>query len=339
MDTWTAARLSDCAFNFFIGGRGIGKTYSALKGHKEDFDKGNVNKLMYMRLSQVELDLCATDSDNPYKKLNAREHWGVKFESVPKSKAYDIIDENSEQTIGTARALATFGNVRGSDFFDVSHIYVDEFNPTEKVRKSPELKNAGYLFAQAYETINRNRELEGEPPVKVIFTANAFTLDSNILYYYGIIPLIQQMQKSGQKKATLRDRSIYVELCEAADIAEAKQETVLYKALNGNKKLINTNINNKFNDYNLSLVKKIQFVEYLPVVQYEDICIYQHKSTGEYYAARKFEQCGNHYTEKERGLFVRIWKSTLTAAIWERAIFADNVNTLYELQQILNNPL
>ena len=147
------------------------------------------------------------------------------------------------------------------------------------------------------------------------------------------------MQRSGQKKATLRDRSIYVELCEAADIAEAKQDTVLYKALNGNKKLINTNIKNKFNDYNLTLVKKVQLIEYNPVTQYEDICIYRHKNSGELYAAHKFEQCGNVYTEKERGLFVRLWKSTLTAAIWERTLFVDNVNTLYELQQIINNPL
>ena len=106
MDTWTAARLSDCAFNFFIGGRGIGKTYSALKGHKEAFNRGEANKIMYMRLSQVELDLCATDSDNPYKKLNAREHWGVKFESVPKSKAYDIVDEVTEETF-EARTFST----------------------------------------------------------------------------------------------------------------------------------------------------------------------------------------------------------------------------------------
>lgn len=337
------AKRSQCAFNFFIGGRGIGKTYSALEGQHDDFTAGECGKYIYMRLTQRELKTCAGAEDNPYKKLNTRRGWDVHFKKVPESEAtaYDLIDLNAEKplTIGTARALATFANVRGSDFDDYTDILFEEFVPTERVRMTPEVKNAGYLFSQAYETINRNRELEGQPPVRVIFLANAFKLNSDVLYYYGLIPIIESMLKTGQKRATLPERSIYIELCDAADVSEAKRETVLYKALKGNKHIENINLNNSFNDYNLTLVKKVPIVEYYPLCCYEDVTIFAHKSTGELYAKRVKTDCKEHYSERQRGLFMRNWKPTIKAAIQERTIFADNAHTLYYLQSAISSPL
>lgn len=337
VNVWERGKRSLCAFNFFIGARGTGKTYGALLHQHEDFTAQACGKYIYMRLTQTELDICATDEDNPYKKLNTRENWNVKFEPVPKSKAYNIVDDG--EVLGSARALATFANVRGSDFSDYTDIIFDEFAPAERVRKTPEIKNAGYLFSQAYETINRNREIEGQPPVRVFFLANAFRLDSDILYYWGLIPVIESMLKSGQKRVTIPERSIYIELCDAAGVSEAKRETVLYKALRGNKHIENVNLNNKFNDYNLTLVKhKVPLTEYTPIVCIEDITIYSHKATGELYARVGQETCKEMYDEKSRGLFASRWRVAIRQAQQERMIYTDNAHTLYKLQDIIDNP-
>ena len=341
VDCWERAKRSHCPFCFFIGARGTGKTYGSLKSQYEEYYDGHCGKYVYMRLTQTELDLCASDSDNPYKKHNKRYGWGVHFQPVAKSNSYDIVDEaNDKEVIGTARALATFGNVRGSDFEDMTHIIFDEFNPTERVRKTPEIKKAGFLFNQAYETINRNRELEGEPPVIVLFLANSFTLDSSILNEFGIVSIIEGMQASGQKRCTIPERGIYIELCEAPDVTEAKRETALYKAMRGNKKLEAINLDNKFTDYNLTLVKKrVPLSEYVPAVVFEDITIYTHKSTDMLYARKGVETARERYVSKTRGLFIARWRQALKSAIMERRLYADTAATLYELEDALESPL
>ena len=342
VNVWERSKRSHCAFNFFIGARGTGKTYGALLHQHEDFDAGDCGKYIYMRLTQAELDICASDEDNPYKKLNKRMSWDCHFEQVPKSKLYNIVDDNlddSSKTLGSARALATFGNVRGSDFDDYTHIVFDEFAPAERVRRTPEIKTAGYLFSQAYETINRNRELDGRDPVIAIFLANAFRLDSDILAYYGVTSIIESMQRTGQKRVTLPDRSIYVELCEAPDVTEAKRETVLYKALAGNKRLEAVNLSNTFTDYNLTLVKRMPLAEYYPLVRYDDLTIYCHKSNGTLYLKQCRADCKETYLEAERGKFARKWRAYLKAAILERTICTDDASALYRLQFAIDTPL
>ena len=341
VNVWERAKRSRCAFNFFFGARGTGKTYGGLLHQHEDFFAEECGKYIYMRLTQTELDIWASESDKKYKKHNARYNWDVHFSPVPKAKQYEIVDHNFDDTvIGNARALATFGNVRGSDFSDCTHIIFDEFAPAERVRKTPEIKNAGYLFSQAYETINRNRELEGEPPVTAILLANSFRLDSDILMYYKLIPIIENMQRTGQKRCTIPERSIYIELCDAVDISEAKRDTVLYKALQGNKQIESVNLNNTFNDYKLTLVNsRVKLVEYYPLVMYDNIVIYQHKGSGMLYACvHPNVTCTETYSYAERSKFVVKWRAFLKAAFLERTIRGENADVLYALDDILNNP-
>ena len=43
------------------------------------------------------------------------------------------------------------------------------------------MKNKFMLFFNLYETVNRNRELEGKEPVKVYMLSNSTSLDNEIL--------------------------------------------------------------------------------------------------------------------------------------------------------------
>lgn len=342
VNVWERSKRSHCAFNFFIGARGTGKTYGALLHQHEDYTAGECGKYMYMRLLQAELDICASAEDNPYKKHNRRYGWEVHFEADTKSKLYKIIDDSLDEDnkiLGSARSLGTFGNVRGSDFDDYTHIIFDEFAPAERVRRTPELKAAGYLFSQAYETINRNRELEGRDPVIVIFLANAFRLDSDLLSYYGITQVIETMQRTGQKRCTISERSIYIELCDAPDVSNAKRDTVLYKALAGNKKIEAVNLNNTFTDYNLTLVKRMPLNEFYPLVRYDDLTIYNHKSNGTMYLKVCYADCREAYAEAERGKFAKKWRAYLKSAMLERLIYTEDASALYRLQDALDTPL
>ena len=342
VNVWERAERSHCAFNFFFGARGTGKTYGALSEQREEYISGDCKKYMYMRLTQAELDICAGEEDNPYKQLNMDKNWNCHFEPVPKSKIYNIVDEtdaDDKKVLGSARALGTFGNVRGSNFADYSHIIFDEFAPAERVRRTPEIKMTGYLFVQAYETINRNRELAGEPPVICLFMANTFRLDSDLLAYFGITQTVEAMQRSGQKRVTIPEKSIYIEFCEAPEVTEAKRQTVLYKAMKGNKRIEAVNLNNKFTDYNLTLVKRMPLNEFVPLVRYEELTLFQHKSTGMLYLKKIFVNCREEYGEAERGKFAKKWRPFLKAAIVERTIYADDAADIYRLQNIIDTPL
>jgi hypothetical protein len=331
-----------CAFCFFIGGRGVGKTYGSLSDHRDAFLDGKAGKLLYTRLTVKEMNACATEQDNPYNKLNTDKNWNIYFESAGKdTDAFNIIDNTGDEplVIGEGRSLASFHNLRGVDFSAITEWYFDEFIPTENVRKTPEIKRAGFLFSQAYETVNRNRELLGEPPVKVIFTANAFDLNSSILAYFGLIDIIQNMQRKGQKRYTDRERDVYIELVDCADIAEAKKQTALYRALAHNKKLVDVAINNKFDDPAIRLTRRdVKLIEYTPVFNFDgQFTLYQHKSTGAWYFARRDDkQAKERYTADMRGRLLSKWGASVRMVMFEQRAIYDSADTYYTVDTVFD---
>ena len=339
-NVWERAVESGCVFNLFIGGRGIGKTYGALLEHYRAFTSGRSGKMIYMRLSGTELDGAATTEENPYKRINRDQ--GLSIEFLPEKKHYIIAETErdeegklvSSNSIGTGRSLASFHNLRGVDFSDYDIIYLDEFIPTENVRKTPEIKQAGYLFGHAYETANRNRELLGEDPIKVIMTANSFSLDSDILRAFDLIKVLQRMIKTGQRRYTDRERSIYLELMDS-EVSAAKRDTAIYKAMRGTA-FGSIALDNKFNDYALTLIKAVNFNEYNPVVKICGIIIFKHKSSGELYAATKSGDAPTRFTGESIKAFRRIYRSTIMSAIELRAIYFDSADTYLQLQSYIS---
>jgi hypothetical protein len=344
-NTWRRAAASGCTFCFFIGGRGIGKTFSYLREQREEFLQNNAGRLLYLRITAKELAACATESDNPYKDINLEYGTNVKFLTAGKAEGYRICDVvqdpesgqiTHETQIGVARALSTFQNLRGVSFRDVTHIYFDEFIPRKGVRRTQAIREAGDNFVEAYETVNRNRELFGEPPVQCIFTANAFALDSSVLIKFNLVKIVQMMQERGQRRYTDRERSIYIELCEAPDIAEAKSHTALYKAMAGDEKFMALTLKNKFTDHALNMVREVPLNEYVPIVQYEGFTIFEHKATKRLHAAAKVDLCGQKYYDKTKQKFLRRYYTLLKVAIAENVITFDSADTYYRLESVLD---
>lgn len=254
-----------------IGGRGIGKTYSALSLLLEEQDK----RFIYMRNTVTQLDECCGEFGNPFKRW-AADHGRVVY--MEKEKNHALIYEETEEgnkVIGYGVALSTFENLRGVDLSDVDYVLFDEFIERKKFNFDQFTS-----FIHFYETVNRNRELLGEAALKCILLSNSQKLDNPILAGYGLIPVIENMIRSGQKK--YRNMGITVLLPES-EISELKAQTENYKLINGSK-IADENLRNKFAFDSFYGIVKRNIREYLCVCCIDGIYIYKHKSNSKYYA-------------------------------------------------------
>ena len=281
-------------FCFLIGGRGIGKTYSALRYTKE-----NTVKTMYLRNKDTEIKFACSPDGNPFKKLNKDKGWKVKIPRVGNTLK-SIIDEESKECLGYVAPVCTFGNIAGADFSDVDLCIYDEFIPKKTDRI---LGNLGELFSAAYETMNRNRELLGENAIKTVFLTNSNSLASDVLIYFGLVPIIEQMISKNETVYTDSEKSIYVELIES-EISEQKKQTALYKAIAGTA-YADMALNNEFAFDSFYNVKKRPIKEYYPICAIDGIYIYRHKSNGTYYACRSRADCPTFTSADSLALFYR----------------------------------
>lgn len=258
------------AVNIIIGGRGIGKTYSALS-----FVLEKQKPFIYLRNTDVQLKECITGFGNPFKRLNMDTGSDIFFKS---EKSHSLIYDGSRedgQPIGYGLALSTFENLRGVDLSDVVYVIFDEF-----IEKRSLTFRQFDCFISFYETVNRNRELLGEKPLCCILLSNSQRLSNPILAGYGIIPTIENMIRTGQKE--YRKPGMYLSLPSSA-VSDLKKNTANYTLINGTK-IADEALNNAFAFDSFYGIKRRNLNEYIPVVQIDDIYIYKHKTTGRLYA-------------------------------------------------------
>lgn len=339
----TRAR-SDCPFQVFVGGRGIGKTYSSLKNTRIDengeFIKPCRNsKFIYMRRMSKEIEMCTSAISNPFKRINADCNTDVYAEYI-KRDGYAIfydgifIDaDNPPMPIGYGVALSTFAGLRGVDFSDVNLIIFDEFIPERHVRK---IKDEGKVFLNMYETVNRNRELFGEPPVKVLLLANSISLASQILLEIKAVPTMASMIMKGQHRATIKERGLYIEIIDSTAIGEKKMQTALYKLTSGTD-FSKEAIMNQFTNDNLNLAKKVVINEYKPIFTFNgNYTYYKHKSREEYYLANRFDTASVAYSGADIDQLQASFSYAYERLVLSRKLFFDDYATKLVFDTILN---
>ena len=258
------------AINIIIGGRGIGKTYSALNYLIE---KGE--PFIYLRNTDVQLKECITAFGNPFKRWNADHDKEIYFKS---EKSHSLIydpDNEDGRPIGYGLALSTFENLRGVDLSDVRYVLFDEF-----IEKRSLSFRQFECFISFYETVNRNRELLGEKPLCCILLSNAQKLSNPILAGYGVIPVIENMIRNEQ--TDWRKPGMYISL-PVSSVSEIKRNTLNYTLINGTR-IADEALNNTFAFDSFYGVKKRNINEYTCFCQIDDIYLYRHKSTGNLYA-------------------------------------------------------
>lgn len=289
----------DVPFIFCLGGRGTGKTYGSLKELLAR-DK----KFMLMRRTQEQTDMINKPEFSPFKALmlsNPDLH--IITRSISKKNAafyYGTVSEDGKEIatgapLGYTCALSTIASMRGFDASDAEYILYDEFIPEKHERP---IKAEGAAFLNAYETINRNRELFGKAPVKLIALSNTNTLSSPIFEKLQLIDTVDKMSRKGKELYIDNERGIAIVMLQNSPVSDMKRKTALYKITSGST-FERMALNNEFSSDDRSYIKNRPLAEYTPLVVFEDVCIYSHKSKREYYVTRHISGNPPRYSNTE----------------------------------------
>lgn len=290
-----------------------------------------------MRRMAKEIEFCTSDVSNPFKRINFDFKVNIKAQMLKKdgyAVFYDF-DRRTEaeeiEPIGYGVALSTFAGLRGVDFSDVDTIIFDEFISERHVRK---IKGEGKVFLNMYETVNRNRELQGEPPVKVLLLANSITMASEILLEMGAVPTMASMIINDQHRATIKERGLYIELVDSKELAQLKSETALYKLTKGSD-FSKEAIMNRFTNDNLNLAKKVKINEYKPIFVFCEYTFYQHKSRDEYYIAKRRDTAPIKYSATDIDRLSKGFLFTYRGLVLSRKLFFDDYSSKLVFDTIL----
>ena len=272
-------------FNFCIGGRGTGKTYGALR-----YVLDNGIKFCLMRRTQSQLETIARADTSPLKTPVRDMDVDWTCEPAPIGKSVygyfrTTIDADGKPVhgdlMGYAIALSTVANLRGFDMSDVDLLIYDEFIPETHERS---MKNESDAFLNCYETINRNRELQGKKPVQVLCLANANDFACPLLIGLGLVSTVERMITRGKTEYTNPQKSVGIFLLTDSPISEKKAVTALYK-LTGGTAFSDMAIKNAFAGTNDPDVYSVRLDEYSPIVIVGECCVYKHKSASLYYVS------------------------------------------------------
>lgn len=267
---------TDVPFIFVIGARAVGKTYGALK-YVVERDK----KHILMRRTQAQCDVISKPEFSPYKSINIDCGTDIDLSQSISKNSHSIMNMAKEQPyMGFTCALSTVANIRGLDASDCELLLYDEFIPEKHERP---LKNEASAFFNAYETFNRNRELQGKPALKAVCLANSNDMGNPLFMALGLVLTVEKMLANGVEKWVDYSRGIAVFCVSDSKISAAKKNTALYKAVGEDNEFSRMALSNEFSYDDTSREKSRRLVEYRPIVAVGELCIYRHKSSGCYY--------------------------------------------------------
>lgn len=269
-------------FLILIGGRATGKTYGALS-YCLDHNK----KFILMRRTQSQIDLINKPEFSPFKAITRDTGRDIMVKPISKYNAafYDVKESADGEyyaagpALGYSMALSTVSNLRGFDASDCELLCYDEFIPEKHERP---IKNEGACFLNAYETINRNRELSGRDPLQALLIANSNDIGAPLLITLGLIPKIEKMIAKGQRYTLDYDRGIGIFLISDSEILRQKADTALYR-LSAGTDFSDMALKNQFDDLKHNSVNPQPINEYRPICTLGEITFYKHKSERRYY--------------------------------------------------------
>ena len=276
---------SPAVYSFVVGGRGVGKTFGALK---EAIDREK--KFIFMRRTQVQVDLIKDDNMNPFNALTSVLGNNYRFVMKKLNKnitaVYRAVFDPEQQIyiasgeiLGYIMALSTISNIRGFDASDVDLLIYDEFIGEKHERP---IKDEGAAFLNALETIARNRELQGRDPLKVLCLSNSNDLANPVFIQLQVVKDVEKMVRDKQQYRYLPERAMALYILQITPIGAAKAQTTLYK-LAGDSEFTRMALANDFSSEEMAYIKPQSIREYKPVVQVGELCIYRHKSRYVYY--------------------------------------------------------
>ena len=240
-----------------IGARGTGKTFGALS-----FCLERKLKFIYLRTKDTIVKKLSNEAFNPFKPINAFYNRDIAINNKKTGGITQFIDrQNDNEIIGYMLPLSIFANFRGFDLIDIDVILYDEFIP--ELNERPLKEQASTLF-NAYETANRNRELQGYPPMKLICMSNANTIFNDIFMYLKLTKKVYEMVKKHKQYYYNVERNYTIYCLQDSPISQQKRQTALYKLTSGTD-FESMAIDNEFTIENEELIKSYNMNGFKPV--------------------------------------------------------------------------
>lgn len=312
-------------FIMVISGRGGGKTYGSLRYCIE-----NRIKFLYLRRTKTILELITDPRYQPFKRINADTHREI--ESDYGKGIGSFKDKETDELVGYAAALSTIANIRGFDGSDIELIIWDEFIPEPGERVTFNQLSA---FYHAVETIGRNRELEGRPPVKCLMLSNSDLIYSDVISGLGIGEQLYQMQQTGTEIEEASPELLLI-MPHLDEFREQKADTALYRLTAGTA-FSSVALDNSFAIEDRRLIGKKDLRQYKPVCSVSGITFYKAKAGGSWYASRHRSGSPKEYedTDTDTKRFRRE-QFSVYLAFTKRRLYFEDVDVQTRFRELLN---
>lgn len=332
------AELVECPEPFVValGGRGIGKTYGILK-----YLYQKAIPFIYMRRTQTQLDAVTIQPLNPYNQIAKDMGINIVAEKLSKHTAGFFkteTDENGEQVhvaepFAVGIALSTFASIRSLSAEQYSVLFFDEIIPE---RHEKPIKEEGLAFANVLESLNRNRELQGRPPLKVILATNSNTMNSRILASMGCIDIIDHMARQNMNYKSVNGL-IAIYRFTNSPITEKKKSSAIYQVIT-NKDFHSMALDNAFSESDYENVALKPIAEYLPICSVGNCTVMKHKSKKEYYCVAGVKGNTEHYDLLPLSIkaFQRKYWFVYQAML-DRRLYYQNASVKIEIEGVLKN--
>lgn len=214
--------------------RGVGKTYSALKGALE-----RKQKIVYIKRTMADVDLICSASEtfdtSPYKPINRDCGTNIKPHKIaPGIGSFNHYNDDNEPVgapVAYAVALSAIKNMKGIDFSDCDFIIFDEFIP--QVSETRISANESECLMDLYETVSRDRIKRGREELKMLLFANAENIYCNIVDGLEILDELAEIAVSGARYKWIESRNILIHHVNEIELTDAEKQGGLYKVMAG----------------------------------------------------------------------------------------------------------
>lgn len=274
-----------------IGGRGTGKTYGAV-----EWCLKNNKRFILMRRTKDQAELISKPDFSPV--LPVMQDLGMEWQlDKTIGKSMIGIKNAAGDLICITIGLTGISNLRGFNAAWVDMIIFDEF--IGEAHERP-IRQEDQAFYNAYETLNRNRELQGRQPIRILMLANSNKVSSIYLASLGLMPRVEKMLNKGIEIWDDPDRSIYLYIVKNSPISKRKADTALYRF--STQDFNRMALGNEFSIPGREFIKPQQLRQLDPVCVWGDLHFYKIKGSRRWYVNRK--KLGHFdvtYTADQRG--------------------------------------
>ena len=327
---------SETPFCLVVGGRGTGKTYNSIKTCLEN----NV-LFIYLRRTSAQMELVSKEEFSPIVKIGR--DIGMVLVSVPLSKyasgVFRCGDDGKPlgDAVAYVMALSTIANARSFDASAVKVILYDECIPEKHERA---ISHEAEALLNCYESVDRNRQLDGHDPVKLVCLANANNLEAPVLQALNCIKTLDYMRRKRINQKVDKTTGLSIYLLNDSPISAEKKETALYKLTLGQGDFSDMAIANSFSADNYTDIVSRPLTEYKPVAAIGQICLYRHKHDYTWYVSERISGTPERYenTLTDRARFrkrcINSWKDyfekrllfeSVSAKVFYKAVMLENL--------------